>query len=299
MWVSTATGSGSFSTPPSPLLSLFSTQSLSPSLALNNPVTADLNGNYFFCVAPQPLLIQVGGTGLTPFTQNNYFPPNDPLNPFGLVTLDLIEGTAPTVSVSGHDKCYGDSTAHLIECSFNGGAFSQLVTAGASQTLVNKTLTAPTITSPVINGTPSGTGIPTYTTKVGSGAGTYSSASTSYTAVDGTNLSFTVTIPLGWKLAMWGEGSVFTATAVTTWGIALVDTSTSTTLVATTGQSVGTGSSQATPFNLPAVITGDGNSHTVQMQYKTAAGGDVVSILNSGNATNGLPTMLFILTPSN
>jgi hypothetical protein len=34
-------------------------------------------------------------------------------------TLSLDEGAAPTVIIPGRDVCYGDSTAHQIECSFN------------------------------------------------------------------------------------------------------------------------------------------------------------------------------------
>lgn len=43
-----------------------------------------------------------------------------------LNNLTFNEGTAPT-GATGKDICYGDSTAHNIECSFNNGSFLPLV----------------------------------------------------------------------------------------------------------------------------------------------------------------------------
>lgn len=148
------------------------------------------------------------------------------------------------------------------------------------------------LASPVINGTPSGTGIPTTTLKKGSGNGTdYTSTSTAYVDVDATNLAYTVTIPTGWKLLVWAYGSGYLTTATVTANVALFDSGT---LIATEIEStIGTVDS----FYLHYVIAGDGGSHTVKLQYKTSSGSDAVNLVNS--STTVLPSMLFLLTPSN
>jgi hypothetical protein len=153
-------------------------------------------------------------------------------------------------------------------------------------------------TSPVINGTPSGTGIPTVTLKKGSGSGNYTTASTSYVQIDGTNLSYTVTIPTGWKLAIAASGGGFTSTAAVFFGVALADNigggganviSETTILAAST--------SNSTAWALNWVINGDGASHVVDLRFKTSNGADSVNIQN--NTSTVMPTMVFFLSPSN
>jgi hypothetical protein len=161
-----------------------------------------------------------------------------------------------------------------------------------TETLVNKTLSTSTLTSPVINGTPSGTGIPTITLKKGSGGGNYSSASTSYVDVDAANLGYTVTIPTGWKLAVSASGNISVLTAAVLVSASLFDSST---LVET--EINPNAASAIFQFTLNWVITGDGNSHTVKLQYKTSNGSDSVQIIN--NSATLTPTILFTLTPSN
>lgn len=146
--------------------------------------------------------------------------------------------------------------------------------------------------NPVFTGTPSGTGIPTYTLKKGSGSGNYTSASTSYVDVDATNLAYTVTIPTGWKLGICVSGSFFTATSAVAQSLSLLDGSTLVEVPITSATT-----STVTPFSLSWVITGDGASHTVKLQYKTSNAADAVEIANS--STTIVPTMLFILSPSN
>ena len=52
------------------------------------------------------------------------------------------------------------------------------------------------------------------TLKKGSGAGNYTSASTTYVVVDSTNLCFTITIPTGWKLGIQTGAALGTATTL-------------------------------------------------------------------------------------
>jgi hypothetical protein len=121
----------------------------------------------------------------------------------------------------------------------------------------------------------------------------YQTTNTSPTTVDGTNLSYTVTIPRGWKLLVWAQGTVQIDSNAVSFVVNLTDTSTSTVISSTilqntVGFPVG--------FSLVGAINGDGASHTVQMKFNTAAGADKVEIINQ---STGWPQMMFLLTPSN
>lgn len=177
----------------------------------------------------------------------------------------------------------------------NGAATLTLPTStGTLARLFGDTFTSTTLTSPVINGTPSGTGIPTVTVKKGTGAGNYTTANTTMTDVDGTNLSYTVTIPTGWKLAVQAAGSIGVATAVVEVQVQILDNAAVVDLrrILPTGTSI----LPSGDFALLGAITGDGASHTVKLQYKTTNGADSAVITNASNEN---PTMLFTLTPSN
>lgn len=152
------------------------------------------------------------------------------------------------------------------------------------------------LTSPSINGTPTGTGISTKTLKKGNGAGNYASSSTTYVDVDATNLSYTVTIPTGWKLTIIASADVFVQTAAVNVQVALFDSVAAGVVLERTcwPQAAGGSSVNAT---LPYVINGDGSSHTVKLQYKTTNASDSVAIANS--STTFTPTMVFDLSPSN
>lgn len=170
-----------------------------------------------------------------------------------------------------------------------------LVTDTATQTLSNKTLT-----SPVVNGTPTGTGIATLTLKKGSGAGNYTTASTTYVVADSTNLCLTVTIPTGWKLGISASGSIGTATAAVLANVALTDNaacSTANAGVLVESVETTTAAGVLQPWGLNWVITGDGNAHNIALQYKTSNGADSATLLNS--SATSLPTMVFTLMPSN
>lgn len=160
--------------------------------------------------------------------------------------------------------------------------------------------TGGTIVSPVVNGTPTGTGIPTYTLKKGTGAGNYTSASTTYVVVDSTNLCYTVTIPTGWKLSVTSAITIGSLTAAVNIVAALTDNGACGTANAgllqetsVTGAATGAGVSA----NLGYVIVGDGASHTVALQFRTTNAADSVFISNS--TATLVPTMNFILSPSN
>jgi len=155
-----------------------------------------------------------------------------------------------------------------------------------------ETLSSKTLTAPIINGTPTGTGISTITLKKGSGGGNYTTASTSYVDVDATNLSYTVTIPTGWKLAISASGQITSLTAVAGVSYALFDSS-----VINEGMVTPSAATFQLQFGISWSITGDGASHTVKLQYKTANASDSASITNSSATL--LPTMVFTLSPSN
>lgn len=149
-----------------------------------------------------------------------------------------------------------------------------------------------TLQGGIINGTTTGTGIPTITLKKGSGSGNYTTASTSYVDVDAANLGYTVTIPIGWKLAVSASGDISVLTAAALVSASLFDGST---LVETEiNPNVAAAIFQ---FNLNWSITGDGNSHTVKLQYKTGNASDSVQVINTSATL--IPTMVFILSPSN
>jgi len=194
------------------------------------------------------------------------------------------------------------SGAAVGTMTFGAGGFVQTLPS-ATGTLARTsgdTFTSTTLTSPVINGSPTGTGIPTITLKKGSGGGNYTSASTTYVVVDATNLCYTVTIPTGWKLAVQSQGSLGTSTAAVSANIALTDNAACSTanagvLVENAFQTVGAGATS--PFNLVWAITGDGASHNIALQFKTSNGADSALLANS--SATFLPTMVFLLTPSN
>lgn len=197
----------------------------------------------------------------------------------------------------------GTQTLTQIPISIAGGSLTLLgnTTIGSGVvlntcTLNSCTLNTSTQASPVITGTPSGAGIPTFTLKKGSGSGNYLSASTSYVDVDATNLAYTVVIPLGWKLAIFASGDVSASTSVVFVSVCLFDTASSAVLVeenVTPGSAAGTNE----PFALNYVVNGDGASHTIKLQMKTSNAADSVGMPN--NNTTLTPMMVFILSPSN
>jgi hypothetical protein len=158
-----------------------------------------------------------------------------------------------------------------------------------------ETLGGKTLTSPIIIGSPSGTGIPTTTLKKGSGSGNYPTTSSTMANVDGTNLLLgPVTIPTGWKMTIAVRCTAQISNTATNPVIQLFDTQGSTILDLATTNPTTIGSNWQ--MTLLGMITGDGNSHTVSLQFKSSDNTNTVTLING--ATDS-PKMLFTLSPSN
>jgi hypothetical protein len=204
------------------------------------------------------------------------------------------DGNIQTLDVAGNATITGNATisgtlavtgttTHTGAVTLSGG-----ITSGAA-------IATPTITSPVINGTPSGTGIPTLTLKKGSGVGTYTTASASFVDVDATNLSYTVTIPTGWKLSVAARGELGVQTALVPVEMRIIDGSTEIAISRILPAALNT--FPAGDAHMIALITGDGASHTVKLQFKTTNAADTCNLSNSSSTDT--PMMLFNLCPSN
>jgi hypothetical protein len=129
--------------------------------------------------------------------------------------------------------------------------------------------------------------------KSGSGAGNYTTSSTSYVNMDGTDLIYTITVPTGSKLMVNVSGSGANQTLGSLLQLSLFDTQSSSTLCE--GYSTTDAAGQPTPFSLTYILTGDGNSHTISLQYKVSNSSGVVV----NNSSTNCPFMTFLLSPSN
>jgi hypothetical protein len=159
--------------------------------------------------------------------------------------------------------------------------------------------TAPTIITPVISGTPTGTGIPTSALLHGGGGGSYTTTSVTYVVVDSTDLSASLTIPVGWKLLINVSGAM-NPTYQNGYYVALADgisTSACTTLLQETEWFPSYASPEVNPFSLTYIYTGDGNAHNINLCFKTSSGSNPASIVNSSSTL--APMMSLVLTPSN
>ena len=136
--------------------------------------------------------------------------------------------------------------------------------------------------------------LPTLTVKSGTNGGDYSTSSASLANVDGTNLSYTVSIPVGWKLLITAVGTEgFTGSNASDMLLALADGGSA---VAQMTQEFSSGGSPAAqPFALTWLIAGDGMSHTVTLQWSSP--GSHAAVMR--NASGNVPVMTFVLTPSN
>lgn len=142
------------------------------------------------------------------------------------------------------------------------------------------------------------------TLKTGSGAGNYTGAGTSFVAVDTTNLCYSVTVPTGWKLLIHAGGVLESLTAAVVQSVALADAGTT---CSSGGVSALAGSERdVTPpasaafdvnFSTQAIISGDGNAHSVLLVAKTANAADSWGIQNTSAAS--APSLVYTLMPSN
>jgi hypothetical protein len=150
-------------------------------------------------------------------------------------------------------------------------------------------------------GTACGSGaepVPTTVLKTGSGLGNYSSTSTSLVNVDATNLSYTVTIPTGYRLVISANGNCFQGSTTAYADFALYDSYSSAVLSGsrrhvTAISAAGT----TTTFSLQGVIAGDGNSHTINLQYLTSDA--TAAIIVTNGSTLLTPSIIFTLYQSN
>ncbi len=163
------------------------------------------------------------------------------------------------------------NNAQYIGCTFDDGAGTPkppTITAGSPQFIDTSTLVE----------------------KAGSGAGDYSTSNAAYVDVDATNLSYTVTIPKSWNLHVIVHCvAQLSGAGVMTFGIldgSIIEEKPFDIVAAT--------AAIRAPYFLQKIITGDGASHTVKLQWKVSAN---TATLTNGTAANA-PRMVFLLTPT-
>lgn len=169
-------------------------------------------------------------------------------------------------------------------------------------TISGATINSSVANNLVLNGTPTGTGISTFTQKIGNLSGTsYNTISAAMVDVDSTNLAYTVTIPTGWKLLMSAYGIIRCNQTADAFGVQLTDTSTSTSLDWAHWNGGDSGAANtAYKFALSYVLTGDGNSHTIKLQFNETAGiAGHTTLINNNTVGVDTPKMDFLLSPSN
>lgn len=254
-------------------------------------ITDNLGIAHFFLAGTSPFVntfLQGNGSGATIIGTGSFaisIPDNNNRITFKGATSGTVD-LVPT-AVSGSTVLTLPATTGTIACTT------------CSQTLSATTLTSPIISAATINGTSTGTGIPTVTLKTGTGAGNYTTSSTSLVRVDTTNLANAVTIPTGWKLLINASGVVSSATAAGGVNIALADGTADNTGVLVQVLDVPTisGAGAFNAWTINWVVNGDGASHTLNLQFSTGNASDAAIMVN--NTSTQKPAMTFLLTPSN
>jgi hypothetical protein len=228
------------------------------------------------------------------------------------LNVEVINGVAYPASPSLHSvpviTTTNVATYKVIpDCSGTTGSlqFTQSTNTFSCSTVtpgaVTCTTTKPGFALTFTGGTWSCTEIIPPVLKKGTNGGNYVAANSSFAAVDGTNLAYTVNIPTGSNLVVTANGVMSPTGGTSTWYIALFDGATkltveelSWTAAGSSNGCPGTQNCGTMPFGLSYVIAGDGLSHTVQLEYETeGASNDTTGrILNTGGI---FPTMLFTL----
>lgn len=197
-----------------------------------------------------------------------------------LVTCILTTGTTAASWSAAYASAGGGGSGTV-----NSGTAGQLAYYATSGTAVSGETTITNAQNGV-----------TMVQKKGDGSTTYNTTSGSLVNVDATNLSYTVTVPSGYKLFITATGSYLgTAGGTNDNLVAITDTSTSTILNQLQNNPAVTGG--ATPITLTAILTGDGNSHTINLQF-ASSNSSGVGIINSTGLSQ-FPIMTFLLMPSN
>lgn len=157
------------------------------------------------------------------------------------------------------------------------------------------TITAKTLTDAEQSGVPAGAIVTVK--KVGSGVANYTTGSQTYVRVDPANLSNAVVVPVGSTLIVVAKASVWDSTATgqevdlaiadgTADNVGILDQSS-----VSSGGSGGIGSTTGTCL---AKINGDGASHTVNLQWRSAVAGGFANMKNNGTF---VPVMIIMLLP--
>lgn len=131
--------------------------------------------------------------------------------------------------------------------------------------------------------------------KQGSNAGNYTSTSLAFVAVDGTNLTNTLTVPLGWKLEVKATGTVANSTAAAGMATAIYDGACNAGTLLQSQHAGATVTADWRTFSLLGVVTGDAGAHTINLCYLTLNAADAV---NMENSSGFYPVMSFTLIPS-
>lgn len=131
----------------------------------------------------------------------------------------------------------------------------------------------------------------TSTMKNGSGAGNYSTSSSSFVDVDSSNLSYTVTVPVGYKILIntcysWtnSSGSAEVVICISVDGASVIENL----------NNQPTDTSTANGGALTYIFNGDGASHTFELKWKTDAG---TALMFNGTSVR-TPCMTFLMLPS-
>ena len=96
--------------------------------------------------------------------------------------------------------------------------------------------------------------------------------------MDGTNLAYTVTVPLGAKATITVDGEFYQSTGVADTWVAICD---GTTVLREKELQGGVGLAAAEGYMLRYVFTGDGASHTFKPRFKTSNVADAANIVNA------------------
>jgi hypothetical protein len=133
----------------------------------------------------------------------------------------------------------------------------------------------------------------------GSGAGSYTTPSTSFVAVDASNLEKTVTIPVGYKLLIYANMTVTNTSSGGYTAVALFDGSTQLVAQVTTITSSG---QPGLPGSLDYVVAGDGNPHTIILEFRAGGTSGTAYVSNqsgTGSTPNQIANIMMVLMPSN
>jgi hypothetical protein len=193
-----------------------------------------------------------------------------------------IESTAPS-AVAGSDVCYGDSTAHAIECSFNNGPFFPMVQArtasGSTVRVASDFTTANNTSLQAITGL-------SWTFPAVAGnysfhcAGTYSQATANVAVNFGiqaaTNNPTNIMANGQQQLTVGTPATFSTGTGVTN-----LSTTTATAIVAGVPGATATGYT----FYLDGTLELPASANTINIMVSTAAGADAVTVKRGSYCT--------------